>query len=61
MAASKFKNVFKQSPNSISTIFFDMDNTLIHTRKGDSKACSKVITIFVFFLLLLLVYVAYNN
>ncbi|XP_055543094.1 N-acylneuraminate-9-phosphatase [Wyeomyia smithii] len=26
----------------ITTIFFDMDNTLIPTRKGDAKACSKV-------------------
>lgn len=26
----------------ISTIFFDLDNTLIATRKADAKACSKV-------------------
>lgn len=26
----------------ITTIFFDLDNTLIPTRKGDAKACSKV-------------------
>ncbi|XP_053682706.1 N-acylneuraminate-9-phosphatase-like [Sabethes cyaneus] len=26
----------------ITTIFFDMDNTLIPTRKGDAKACSKI-------------------
>uniref|UniRef100_A0A8W7PDT4 Uncharacterized protein n=1 Tax=Anopheles coluzzii TaxID=1518534 RepID=A0A8W7PDT4_ANOCL len=25
----------------ISTIFFDLDNTLIATRKADAKACSK--------------------
>ncbi|KAL1375214.1 hypothetical protein pipiens_017625, partial [Culex pipiens pipiens] len=25
----------------ITTIFFDLDNTLIPTRKGDAKACSK--------------------
>lgn len=27
---------------SISTIFFDLDNTLIPTRKADTKACNKV-------------------
>lgn len=26
----------------ITTIFFDLDNTLIPTRKGDAKACSKM-------------------
>ncbi|XP_055618391.1 N-acylneuraminate-9-phosphatase isoform X2 [Toxorhynchites rutilus septentrionalis] len=26
----------------ITTIFFDLDNTLIPTRKGDAKACSKI-------------------
>lgn len=26
----------------ISAIFFDMDNTLIQTRKADLKACNKV-------------------
>lgn len=31
-----------QQANQITTIFFDMDNTLIPTRKGDAKACSKV-------------------
>lgn len=42
MAASKFKSTFKQASSQISTIFFDMDNTLIATRKGDAKACNKV-------------------
>lgn len=26
----------------VTTIFFDLDNTLIPTRKGDAKACSKI-------------------
>lgn len=26
----------------VSAIFFDLDNTLIQTRKGDSRACNKV-------------------
>lgn len=43
MAANKIKNTVKQSSaTQVSTIFFDLDNTLIPTRKGDSKACSKV-------------------
>ncbi|XP_028982310.1 neurochondrin homolog [Diachasma alloeum] len=29
---------------SITTIFFDLDNTLIETRKGDSLACKKGVT-----------------
>lgn len=28
--------------NDVSAIFFDLDNTLIQTRKGDTKACNKV-------------------
>lgn len=28
--------------NYVSAIFFDLDNTLIQTRKGDTKACKKV-------------------
>lgn len=28
----------------VSAIFFDLDNTLIQTRKGDTKACNKVST-----------------
>lgn len=40
--ASKIKNIFKATQKQITTIFFDLDNTLIPTRKGDSKAISKV-------------------
>lgn len=28
--------------SAVSTIFFDLDNTLINTRKGDKEACDKV-------------------
>ncbi|XP_059053422.1 N-acylneuraminate-9-phosphatase [Achroia grisella] len=31
--------------NNVSAIFFDLDNTLIQTRKGDTKACNKLIEI----------------
>ncbi|XP_047507093.1 N-acylneuraminate-9-phosphatase isoform X2 [Pieris napi] len=31
--------------NYVSAIFFDLDNTLIQTRKGDSKACNKLVEI----------------
>lgn len=41
MASLKIKTISKQSA-PISTIFFDLDNTLIPTRKGDTKACNKV-------------------
>lgn len=48
MAFNKIKNVF--TTNKISAIFFDMDNTLIPTRKGDTKACNKVIfTLYLFY------------
>lgn len=40
--ASKIKNIFKTTQKQITTIIFDLDNTLIPTRKGDSKAISKV-------------------
>lgn len=40
--ASKIKNIYKATQKQINTIFFDLDNTLIPTRKGDSKAISKV-------------------
>lgn len=40
--ASKIKNIYKETQKQITTIFFDLDNTLIPTRKGDSKAISKV-------------------
>lgn len=28
--------------SDVSAILFDLDNTLIQTRKGDTKACNKV-------------------
>ncbi|XP_053614122.1 N-acylneuraminate-9-phosphatase isoform X1 [Plodia interpunctella] len=31
--------------NDVSAILFDLDNTLIQTRKGDSKACNKLVEI----------------
>ncbi|XP_045453136.1 N-acylneuraminate-9-phosphatase [Melitaea cinxia] len=34
-----------EDDNNVSAIFFDLDNTLIQTRKGDSKACSKLLEI----------------
>lgn len=37
--------VYRARNNSnpiITTVFFDLDNTLIETRKGDSLACKKV-------------------
>lgn len=55
--ASKIKNIYKATQKQITTIIFDLDNTLIPTRKGDNKAISKVsenkkkIKFFVFFLL----------
>lgn len=33
--------------SDVSAIFFDLDNTLIQTRKGDSRACNKVCNIFI--------------
>lgn len=42
METTTKQNVFNQTSKRISTIFFDMDNTLIHTRKADVKACNKV-------------------
>lgn len=30
------------APAAISTVFFDLDNTLIATRKADTKACNRV-------------------
>lgn len=43
MASSKFygRNHVKIS-SKIKAIFFDLDNTLIQTRKSDVKACEKV-------------------
>lgn len=37
------QNVYNKL-SKITTIFFDLDNTLIPTRSGDSKACRKVST-----------------
>ncbi|XP_050667920.1 N-acylneuraminate-9-phosphatase [Leptidea sinapis] len=34
-----------EGKNDVSAIFFDLDNTLIQTRKGDSKACNKMVQI----------------
>ncbi|XP_055903947.1 N-acylneuraminate-9-phosphatase [Eupeodes corollae] len=43
MAANAMMKVGKiPNPLNISTLFFDLDNTLIPTRKGDSKACRKL-------------------
>lgn len=36
------KGVFN-STKRFSAIFFDLDNTLIQTRKADAKTCDKVI------------------
>ncbi|XP_037025915.1 N-acylneuraminate-9-phosphatase [Bradysia coprophila] len=40
--ASKIKNIFKATQKQITTIIFDLDNTLIPTRKADSKVIVKV-------------------
>lgn len=38
--------------SAVSTIFFDLDNTLINTRKGDKEACDKVcIDVILFYVL----------
>ncbi|XP_026500947.1 N-acylneuraminate-9-phosphatase [Vanessa tameamea] len=37
--------IYEDNNNNVSAIFFDLDNTLIQTRKGDSKACSKLVEI----------------
>ncbi|XP_045776242.1 N-acylneuraminate-9-phosphatase isoform X2 [Maniola jurtina] len=36
---------FYEENNDVSAIFFDLDNTLIQTRKGDSKACNKLVEV----------------
>lgn len=41
MAKFISKSVFNQNKR-FSAIFFDLDNTLIATRKGDALACDKV-------------------
>lgn len=40
---------FYDENNDVLAIFFDLDNTLIQTRKGDSKACNKVSDFFLYF------------
>lgn len=42
MASSKLRNLKHIKCEKISTIFLDLDNTLIPTRKADFKACNKV-------------------
>uniref|UniRef100_A0A182MS38 Uncharacterized protein n=1 Tax=Anopheles culicifacies TaxID=139723 RepID=A0A182MS38_9DIPT len=44
---STFRGAIKRlnCDSKISAIFFDLDNTLIATRKADAKACSKVLGI----------------
>lgn len=44
MAASKYMSNLNKNCASqiITTIFFDLDNTIIATRKADLKACNKV-------------------
>lgn len=34
---------FYSENNDVSAIFFDLDNTLIQTRKADTRTCNKVI------------------
>lgn len=41
MAKHIIEGAFNQSKR-FSAIFFDLDNTLIATRKADAKACNKV-------------------
>jgi predicted HAD superfamily phosphohydrolase YqeG len=43
MESKEMRNVVRKKLANISTIFFDMDNTLIATRTGDLKAIKKVI------------------
>lgn len=56
MAASKYMSNFNKNKNCasqiITTIFFDLDNTLIPTRKADLKACNKVSDLFCFHFML---------
>lgn len=50
MAASKYMSNLNKNCASqiITTIFFDLDNTIIATRKADLKACNKVKKLFYF-------------
>lgn len=41
-------NEYYSEASDVSAIFFDLDNTLIQTRKGDTKACNKVCIFYLF-------------
>lgn len=38
-------NSYYGENSDVAAIFFDLDNTLIQTRKGDTRACNKIIEI----------------
>lgn len=45
MASAKFKDICSNANNrfkNLTTLIFDMDNTLIQTRRADLKTCNKV-------------------
>lgn len=43
MASSKFREICNANRfKNLTTLIFDMDNTLIPTRKADLKTCNKV-------------------
>lgn len=42
MATAFRKQHYQQSLSSLSAIFFDLDNTLVETRKVDNQTCRKV-------------------
>lgn len=42
MATAFRKQHYQQSLSSLSAIFFDLDNTLVETRKADNQTCRKV-------------------
>ncbi|PBC26585.1 neurochondrin [Apis cerana cerana] len=41
--ATLHKKHFCSSNITISAVFFDLDNTLIETRKGDNQTCRKIL------------------
>uniref|UniRef100_A0A1L8DD70 Putative n-acylneuraminate-9-phosphatase-like protein n=1 Tax=Nyssomyia neivai TaxID=330878 RepID=A0A1L8DD70_9DIPT len=43
MAATKIRSSGSGCLSQITTIFFDLDNTLVPTRKADAKACTKLV------------------
>lgn len=53
MAMSRMKSGSGKSQGlkNISAIFFDLDNTLIATRKADAKACGKVVQTLIYFII----------